>query len=127
MSERRNWFALSRTFAWLSLATGSAALVSLVLSKLADMTRTFGSSGSHRISNDQILDTLGSGAGDLPALALVVSACAFFVSAIGTASAVILGWRNERRQAAEFRLKIEQLELQLAEARRSAAAGEKSG
>jgi hypothetical protein len=51
-------------------------------------------------------------------LALIISICAFGISATGTVSAIILGWRNERRQAAEFHLKIEALELQLADARR---------
>lgn len=52
----------------------------------------------------------------------MISVAAFVVSSVGTASAVILGWRCERRQAAESKLKIEQLELQLAEARKQTAA-----
>jgi hypothetical protein len=37
------------------------------------------------------------------------------VSAIGTTSTILLGWRAERRQSEEFKLKIKQLELQLQE------------
>ncbi len=55
-----------------------------------------------------------------PKLALYsfyVSVCTLMVSIIGTASAILLGWRADRRQARETELKIQQLELQLAEAR----------
>jgi hypothetical protein len=43
------------------------------------------------------------------------------VSAIGTTSTVLLGWRGERRQAQEFKLKYEQLSLQLADAKKASA------
>ena len=56
-----------------------------------------------------------------PVLAVCVSFLAFIVSALGTASTIMLGWRSERRQTQEFHLKIQQLELQLAEARAKAA------
>jgi hypothetical protein len=58
----------------------------------------------------------------IPMAALVTSFLAFVVSGIGTASTVILGWRSERR---ESKLKIAQLELQLAEARAKPASSEK--
>jgi hypothetical protein len=45
------------------------------------------------------------------------------VSGIGTASTILLGWRADRRQAKEFKLKIEQLELQLQEARMKSKKG----
>jgi L-asparagine transporter-like permease len=48
---------------------------------------------------------------------LAVSTLTAVIALIGSASTIILGWRADRRQSAEFRLKIEQLELQLAEAR----------
>jgi hypothetical protein len=48
---------------------------------------------------------------------LIISSFAFVLTAIGTASTVLLGWHADRRQSDEFRLKIEQLELQLKEAR----------
>jgi hypothetical protein len=55
---------------------------------------------------------------DLPLYAFLVSTGAFLVSTIGTASTVILGWRNERRQAAESQLRVAELEAQIAESRR---------
>lgn len=55
-----------------------------------------------------------------PILAILVSFLVFTVSAVGAASTIVLGWRSERRQAQEFKLKIEHLELQLAEARERA-------
>lgn len=58
-------------------------------------------------------------------VALLISGATFLISGIGTASSVILGWRNERRQSAEFRLRIEQLERQVAEARQQADANSK--
>lgn len=41
---------------------------------------------------------------------------------IGSASTIILGWRADRRQSAEFKLKMEQLEVQLADARQKKSA-----
>jgi hypothetical protein len=49
-----------------------------------------------------------------------VSFITLILSAIGTSSAIILGWRTDRRQTQEFKLKIQQLEMQLAEARATA-------
>jgi hypothetical protein len=48
-------------------------------------------------------------------LAGIISVLTLLVSAIGTASTIVLGWRAERRQAAESQLKVRQLELDLAE------------
>jgi ABC-type Fe3+ transport system permease subunit len=46
--------------------------------------------------------------------ALTISFLALIVSAVGTASAVLFGWQADRRQTEEARLKIQQLERQLA-------------
>jgi hypothetical protein len=58
-----------------------------------------------------------------------VSVLALIVTAIGATSTILLGWRAERRQADEYKLKsdeyklkIQQLELQLAEAKATAGA-----
>jgi hypothetical protein len=51
----------------------------------------------------------------------VISFLGLIVSAVGVYSSVRLGWRADRRQSEEFKLKIEQLELQLAEAREKAS------
>lgn len=51
------------------------------------------------------------------ATTLAISTLALIVTALGTASTVLLGWRDEKRQTAETKLKIEQLERQLAEAK----------
>jgi hypothetical protein len=50
-----------------------------------------------------------------------VASLSMLVALIGTSSTILLGWRAERRQSAEYKLKIEQLELQIAEARKKAA------
>jgi hypothetical protein len=50
---------------------------------------------------------------------IITVAISFFIliaSAIGATSAILLGWRAERQQSEEFKLKIKQLELQLQEA-----------
>lgn len=47
----------------------------------------------------------------------IISTCTLIVTTTGTISALVLGWRGDRRQSQEFRLKIEQLELQIAEMR----------
>jgi hypothetical protein len=102
------WYRAARGFAWTFLGSAVATLLLSVFS--------FMLSGAQ----SAVPTAPATLVSDIPAYALVVSIGAFFVSAFGTASTVILGWRNERRQAAESRLKIEQLELQLAEARRQA-------
>ena len=48
---------------------------------------------------------------------LIVSFGTLLITAVGTASTVLLGWRNEKRQSAEFQLRIQQLEIELAKAR----------
>jgi hypothetical protein len=50
-----------------------------------------------------------------PLLTVLISFFTLVVSAIGTTSTILLGWRAERRQSEEFKLKIKQLELQLQE------------
>ena len=52
-------------------------------------------------------------------LALIISVLTFCVSAVGMASTVALSWRSDKRQSQESSLKIQQLELQLAEMRKS--------
>jgi hypothetical protein len=54
-------------------------------------------------------------------LTITISSLSMLVALIGTSSTIMLGWRAERRQSAEFKLKIEQLELELAQARKNAA------
>jgi len=48
-----------------------------------------------------------------------VSLGTMLLTAIGTTSTVVLGWRSERRANREFTLKIEQLEVQMAQIRRN--------
>ncbi|QOZ51632.1 hypothetical protein [Bradyrhizobium sp. CCBAU 53338] len=57
-----------------------------------------------------------------------VSLATFVVSATGTASTIVLGWPADRRQVAEAKLKIAQLQLELFEARQKHAlkAGEQT-
>jgi hypothetical protein len=50
---------------------------------------------------------------------LPIALVTLFVSAIGTALAVIFGWRAERRQNKELQLGVLQLESQLAQGQRS--------
>jgi hypothetical protein len=53
----------------------------------------------------------------------LISVTAFFISAIGSAATVMIGWKAERRQAEETKLKIAQLELQVSELRAKAGSG----
>jgi len=48
-----------------------------------------------------------------------VSLGTMLLTAIGTTSTVLLGWRSERRANREFTLKIQQLEVQMAQIRRN--------
>jgi hypothetical protein len=50
---------------------------------------------------------------DLMERILPIALVAFFVSAIGTALAVIFGWRAERRRNMELQLRVLQLESQI--------------
>jgi hypothetical protein len=52
----------------------------------------------------------------IPVITVLVSFLTLVASALGTASTILLGWRAEKRQSEEFKLKIKQLELQLFEA-----------
>jgi hypothetical protein len=54
--------------------------------------------------------------GNLPFITVVISSLTFVLSSLSTASTMLLGWRAERRESEEFKLKIKQLELQLQEA-----------
>ena len=45
----------------------------------------------------------------------MIASLVLFVSAIGTAAAVIFGWRGDRRQAQALRLRIVQLEAEIVE------------
>jgi glutamate synthase domain-containing protein 1 len=53
-------------------------------------------------------------------LVACVSFITLILSAMGTSSSILLGWRADRRQSDEFKLKIQHLELQLAEAKATA-------
>jgi hypothetical protein len=54
------------------------------------------------------------------AITLSISFLTLLVTVIATSSSILLGWRADRRQSVEYKLKIEQLELQLVEARKKA-------
>jgi hypothetical protein len=62
-------------------------------------------------------------------LTAVVSLVGMIVTIIGTASTILIGWRAERRQSEESRLRIKQLELQLqaAQQTQAKATGDKGG
>jgi hypothetical protein len=54
---------------------------------------------------------------DLMERILPIALLTFFLSAIGTALAVIFGWRAERRKNKELQLRVLQLESQMAQGR----------
>ncbi|HKS63498.1 MAG TPA: hypothetical protein VJT13_17495 [Xanthobacteraceae bacterium] len=47
-----------------------------------------------------------------------ISAGTFAITSISAASAILLGWRSDRRAAGEAELKMKQMELQIAELQR---------
>jgi hypothetical protein len=53
----------------------------------------------------------------ITSITTIMSLVAMIVSAVGTTSTVLIGWRSEHRQSEEFKIKIKQLELQLEEAK----------
>jgi hypothetical protein len=46
---------------------------------------------------------------------MFIALVSMIITAIGTCSTLILGWRNEKRAVSETKLKIEKLELEIAE------------
>jgi hypothetical protein len=99
-------FKMAKLFAWLgliSLFIVVLMVISLIYRQSPPIPGTAGGSGPDAIENAQIITFL-------------LSSLSTFVATIGTASAVLLAWRTDRRQAEELKLKIAQLELQLAEA-----------
>jgi hypothetical protein len=50
---------------------------------------------------------------------MLIPAGALLVSTVGTISTIWLAWRKERRDSREYTLKIQQLEMQLAELQKS--------
>jgi hypothetical protein len=51
------------------------------------------------------------------AITALVSLVGMIVTMAGTTTTILIGWRSERRQSEEFKLKIKQLEFQLEEAK----------
>jgi hypothetical protein len=85
------WFLLAKIFAWMGLLSLVAIAAGLFL-----------------------------GAPDINFIArttIVMASLTLVTAMIGAASTIILGWRSDRRQSEEFKLKIQQLELELAEAK----------
>ncbi|MCP2209462.1 hypothetical protein [Bradyrhizobium diazoefficiens] len=110
------YFSLGKLFAWIGV-------ISVVLLLAA-------SASPYLLARLGDSNLLGVGIDEKPgdkALQLInwislVSAVASMVAMLGTASTILLGWRDDRRKTKEFSLKIEQLELQLIEARKAAGA-----
>src|SRR5262245_55233963 len=90
-------FGLAKVFAWLGLIALPLILIGNALAL-----------------------SLPAGGADINTIGMLmasISVLTLIVGMVGTASTVLLGWRADRRQSEEFKLKIEQLEFQLAEAR----------
>ena len=47
----------------------------------------------------------------------IISFCTFVLSSVATAFTILFDWRKDRREGAEAKLKLEQLELELARVR----------
>jgi hypothetical protein len=104
-------FRLGKVFAWIGLLSALIMLAGFVVLFIGPPVRL---SNVPSDSVGRFLNLWGT-------MAVVGSALTSLVAMVGTASTVLLGWRSDRRQSQEFRLKIEQLELQLAETRRASA------
>ena len=85
------WFLLARIFAWMGLLSLVAIAAGLF----------WGGPDINFIARATV----------------VMASLTLVMAMIGTASIIILGWRSDRRQSEEFKLKIRQLELELAETR----------
>jgi membrane-bound ClpP family serine protease len=94
-------FLLAKIFAWIGL-------FSLVLLVAGIVLAIYLPSGGEDINAIAVLTVL-------------ISSLTLLIAMIGTTSTIILSWRADRRQSEEFKLKIQQLELELAEAREKAS------
>ncbi|MGA7674324.1 MAG: hypothetical protein WCA78_04670 [Rhizomicrobium sp.] len=110
---------IARYWAFLFIAS-LAVLLLIGTARMFTQTRNFPPITSR--SRTIVMSASKQATPEPPSLAMLVSLGALLVTGMGTASTIVLGWRNEKRQAMEFKLKIEQLELQLAEAKAKALA-----
>jgi hypothetical protein len=53
--------------------------------------------------------------GVIPVIGAIIAFLVFVTGAIGTTSTILLGWRADRRQVEELKLKTKELELKLQE------------
>jgi hypothetical protein len=56
----------------------------------------------------------------------LIALVGLLISTVGTVSTLLFSWRSERRQAQEFLLRIEHLEIELSEARERHSSGAKT-
>ena len=111
LSKRR----YKRAWKWAVTLAGTVLVVLSALSVLVaviflegplDDTYRSGGGAPDKIESEQIatvsLVTIG------------ISFLAMMVAAMGTSSSILLGWRADRHQTEEFKLKIQQLERKLA-------------
>jgi hypothetical protein len=107
------WYKIARLSAWALLISLTATAATYLMWGALPANTAQPAPDRFHVPSDENWP-----AGRLPLYAVFVSAGALLVSGIGTASSIILGWRNERRQQRESQLRIEQLEAQLTQARR---------
>jgi hypothetical protein len=101
-------YRLARLFGWI----GILSILFLIVGALGTLIQ--------QQADVQVPSSHGSGTVDISTITLFISFFSLLVAMIGTSSTIMLGWRADRRQTAEYKLKIEQLELQLGEARKKA-------
>jgi hypothetical protein len=98
-------YRIAIIFATLALVSAAVLLISIVS---PDWTDTF---WPPRIDENPV----GEGAEGPLSANVIISTLSLVAFVIGNAFTVVIGWRKERRDAVESKLRIRQLELQLAQ------------
>jgi hypothetical protein len=110
-------FSRGRTYARLVRISAVALPIFIMVSIVVVLPRT-GPPESHSIQPTAKPLVTPETISYIALIGAAVSVVTLVVSALGTASAVTLGWRADRRQSEELKLKIQQMELQIAEMRK---------
>jgi hypothetical protein len=100
------WYKTARVFAVLALTFFILFILGGIFYLSAFLPQTMGTPINPNTSAP-------SSSLDFGLITSIFSMLGMVITMIGTASTVLIGWRAERRQSEEFKLRIKQLELQL--------------
>jgi hypothetical protein len=121
MDEQSTRSDRAHIWARISLSSGIVFVVSLLLLSFyePDLFLDYDNVYSGEPLQHLTIQTITWYIGRINVVTAGISFLIFIVTSIGTASTVLTSWRNDRRQEREYKLNIQQLELQVEQLRRS--------